>query len=96
MAEKAAVRTPKKGVRSRLKLDKLEIPLFDRRKKNAEGDKSAAEFLSNQRGKSVAVVNCSPDSGVAVVLAKDKAVLEVEILGASGGSEGGDKESPKS
>lgn len=79
----------KKGL-SRLKLD---IPLLGKGKKKLNPiEKKAAEFLSTRRGKTNEAVHCGPDSVVGVVVDKDQAVLQVELLNANDGDKEGDKE----
>jgi hypothetical protein len=88
MADTQDPKKPKKS--SSLFKMKLDIPLLGRKKKKnlSPKEKQAAEFLSTQQGQINEAVDCGPDSGVGIVVDKDEAVLQVEILGV----EDGDKE----
>lgn len=85
MSDTHDTKKPKKGL-SRFK---LEIPLLSKgRKKPNQEEKKAAEFLSIRRGNVNEAVQCSPDSGVGVVIDKDQAVIQVELPDTNDDKEG--------
>ncbi|KAH7110742.1 hypothetical protein EDB81DRAFT_926923 [Dactylonectria macrodidyma] len=83
MSDTQDPKKPKRGL-SRLKLD---IPLLGKKKnkKLVPAEKKAAEFLSARQGRINDAVDCSPDSGVGIVVDKDEAVLQVELVDANDG-----------
>ncbi|KAL8300631.1 hypothetical protein RB597_010381 [Gaeumannomyces tritici] len=76
MSDMHDLKKPKKGLSG----FKLDIPLMGKgKKKSDQKEKKAAEFLLTRRGEVSEAANCSPDSGVSVVIDDVQVLVQVEL-----------------